>query len=90
MSGGEMQRTAIARSLIMNPEIIFADEPTGNLDSETEKDVLEILAKLAHDEGKCVIIVTHSDNVTAIADEVVGIREGRLLGGEEYYSEIAP
>lgn len=87
LSGGEQQRVGIARALSHNPDVIIADEPTGNLDSETEKDVLEILAKLAHDEGKCVIIVTHSDNVTAIADEVVGIREGRLLGGEEYYSE---
>jgi putative ABC transport system ATP-binding protein len=84
LSGGEQQRVGIARALSHNPDVIIADEPTGNLDSETEKDVLEILAKLAHYEGKCEIIVTHSDNVRAIADQVVGIREGRLLGGKKY------
>jgi len=78
LSGGEQQRVGIARALSHNPDVIIADEPTGNLDSETEKDVLEILSRLAHDDGKCVIIVTHSENVTAVADEVVGIIDGKL------------
>lgn len=64
LSGGEQQRIAIARSLSYNPEIIIADEPTGNLDNETEKDILDIFKKLAHEENKCVIIVTHSENVS--------------------------
>jgi len=84
LSGGEQQRVGIARALSHNPNIIIADEPTGNLDSETEAAVLEILVRLAHEDGKCVIIVTHSENVTAIADKVIGIREGKLLSGEEY------
>jgi ABC-type antimicrobial peptide transport system, ATPase component len=84
LSGGEQQRVGIARALSHNPNVIIADEPTGNLDSETEAAVLEILVRLAHEDGKCVIIVTHSENVTAIADKVIGIREGKLLSGEEY------
>ena len=88
LSGGEQQRVGIARALSHNPDVIIADEPTGNLDVETEEAVLEILTRLAHEQNKCVIIVTHSENVTAIADEVIGISGGRLLTGEEYYSQI--
>ena len=79
LSGGEQQRIGIARALAHNPDIIIADEPTGNLDNETESDVLKILSSLAHDEGKCVIIVTHSKKVTAIADIVWGITDGKML-----------
>ena len=79
LSGGEQQRVGIARALSHNPDIIIADEPTGNLDVETENAVLEILSRLAREENKCVIIVTHSENVAAIADEVIGIRAGRLF-----------
>ena len=60
LSGGEQQRVGIARALAHNPDIVIADEPTGNLDADTEAAVLNILTSLAHDEGKCVIIVTHS------------------------------
>lgn len=79
LSGGEQQRVGIARALAHNPDIIIADEPTGNLDADTETAVLNILTSLAHDEGKCVIIVTHSKKVTSIADEVWGINDGKLL-----------
>jgi putative ABC transport system ATP-binding protein len=79
LSGGEQQRVAIARALSHNPKVIVADEPTGNLDHETEDAVLKILSALARDEGKCVIIVTHSRKVTQIADEMIGIRKGTLL-----------
>jgi len=89
LSGGEQQRVGIARALSHDPDVIIADEPTGNLDAETEDAVLDILTRLAHEENKCVIIVTHSENVTAIADEVIGIRDGQLLTGIEYLSEIA-
>ncbi|MDE5630102.1 MAG: ABC transporter ATP-binding protein [Bacilli bacterium] len=64
LSGGEQQRVAIARSLSYNPLMIIADEPTGNLDKETENEIMKIFTKLAHEDGKCVIIVTHSDNVS--------------------------
>jgi len=79
LSGGEQQRVGIARALANDPDIIIADEPTGNLDETTEKEVLSILASLAHDDGKCVIIVTHSREATAIADVVLGIKEGHLV-----------
>ena len=87
LSGGEQQRVGIARALSHNPDVIIADEPTGNLDTETENAVLDILTRLAHEDNKCVIIVTHSDNVTTIADEIIGIRAGRLLSGKEYHAK---
>ena len=77
MSGGEQQRVAIARSLANNPEIILADEPTGNLDEENEKLVFETLKDLAK-KGKCVIIVTHSEEIKKYADEVLKITKGKL------------
>ena len=77
LSGGEQQRVAIARSLSYNPKIIIADEPTGNLDKETENDILNIFEKLAHKENKCVIIVTHSDNVSKQCDIVYELKTTR-------------
>ncbi|QUH19466.1 ABC transporter ATP-binding protein [Alkaliphilus sp. B6464] len=79
LSGGEQQRVGIARALSHNPDIIIADEPTGNLDKDTESEILKIFASLAHDEGKCVIIVTHSKRVTAIADVILGISDGNIM-----------
>jgi len=76
LSGGEQQRVAIARALAHDPQLIIADEPTGNLDKSTEESILKIFSYLAHDEGKCVIIVTHSKKVTSIADEMWGLDKG--------------
>lgn len=70
LSGGEQQRIAIARSLAYDPKMIIADEPTGNLDKDTENEILNILKKLAHEENRCVIIVTHSKNICDNADIV--------------------
>lgn len=70
LSGGEQQRIAIARSLAYNPKIIIADEPTGNLDKDTENEILKIFKHLAKDENKCVIVVTHSQNVCDNVDVV--------------------
>lgn len=75
LSGGEQQRIAIARSLSYGPKIILADEPTGNLDKETEDEILKIFKKLAHQENKCVIIVTHSKNVCDNADVVYELKK---------------
>ena len=75
ISGGEQQRVAIARSLSYNPKMIVADEPTGNLDKETEKDILEIFKKLAHEDDKCVIIVTHSPSVCEMVDQVYELKK---------------
>lgn len=73
LSGGEQQRIAIARSLSYDPKIIIADEPTGNLDKETENEILDIFKRLAK-EGKCVIIVTHSENVCKNVDIVYELK----------------
>jgi ABC-type antimicrobial peptide transport system, ATPase component len=78
LSGGEQQRVGIARALSHNPNILIADEPTGNLDNATEEDILKIFTALAHNDGKCVIIVTHSKKVTSIADEVLAMKDGNL------------
>jgi len=76
LSGGEQQRIGIARALAHDPALIVADEPTGNLDKGTEAKVLKIFKSLAHNEGKCVIIVTHSKKVTTIADEIWALDKG--------------
>ena len=75
LSGGEQQRIAIARSLSYNPEIIVADEPTGNLDHDTENEILNIFNDLAHKQNKCVIIVTHSQNVCNLVDQVYELKK---------------
>ena len=74
LSGGEQQRVAIARSLSYNPRMILADEPTGNLDKETENEILKIFKNLAKRENKCVIIVTHSENVCKNADKIFDLK----------------
>ena len=75
LSGGEQQRVAIARSLSYNPDIILADEPTGNLDKDTENDIMNIFKDLAHKDNKCVIIVTHSPNVCEQCDIVYELKK---------------
>ncbi len=75
LSGGEQQRVAIARSLSYNPKMIVADEPTGNLDKQTENEILKTFKELAHKENKCVIIVTHSANVCKSADIVYDLKK---------------
>ena len=77
LSGGEQQRVAIARSLSYNPKIIIADEPTGNLDKETEDEIMKIFNDLAHNDNKCVIIVTHSKNVTEKVDLVYELKKNK-------------
>ena len=79
LSGGEMQRAAICRALINDPEIILADEPTGNLDSSSGKQVLEILRRLRDEQVKTIILVTHSQEGATMADRVIRMQDGRLL-----------
>ncbi|GAB06041.1 ATP-binding cassette domain-containing protein [Gordonia amarae] len=82
LSGGQMQRVAIARSLIMDPAILLADEPTGNLDSKTGQSVLELLGEVAHDRdrkaGRLVVMVTHDAGAAAFADTTITVRDGRV------------
>lgn len=84
LSGGEQQRAAIARALINSPALILADEPTGNLDSKTGTEILEIFKKL-HDSDleRTIIMVTHDSNVAALADRTVHIKDGKIEEGTE-------
>ncbi len=78
LSGGEQQRVAIARTVLTGSRVILADEPTGNLDLTNGEQVVSILLRLAHEEGRCVIIVTHDLEIAAQTDEVFTMRDGRL------------
>lgn len=78
LSGGQQQRVAIARALASDAKVLLADEPTGNLDEETAKEIVELLKKSAHELGKSVIVVTHSKEVAEASDEIIEIKDGRL------------
>jgi len=82
LSGGEQQRTAIARALVGEPKLILADEPTGNLDSETGTEVLEVLSVLPRARGAATILVTHDTRIARAADRVLQMRDGRLTEPE--------
>ena len=78
LSGGEQQRVAIARSLSTDVDLIIADEPTGNLDSDTENEVIDIFKKLAHKQNKCVMVVTHSKEVAQKSDISLNLKKGKF------------
>jgi putative ABC transport system ATP-binding protein len=78
LSGGEKQRVAIARALVNDPPVVFADEPTGNLDSKRGQEVVMILHDVARDEGRTVLMVTHDPRVEEIAERVLWLEDGRL------------
>jgi putative ABC transport system ATP-binding protein len=80
LSGGEQQRVAIARALINDPLVVLADEPTGNLDTDTGKKILDLLDALTRQAGKNLVMVTHSEEVVGVADRVLRLREGKLVG----------
>jgi len=73
ISGGEQQRVSIARALSHSPEIVMADEPTGNLDEANSREIMEIFRKLAHEDGKCVIVISHSEKMWNYADEIYSV-----------------
>lgn len=83
MSGGQQQRVGVARALVVDPKIIFADEPTGNLDSHTSDEVMELMQKVVREQKKTLVMVTHDQHLAAYADRIFHIRDGKILKIEE-------
>ena len=87
LSGGERQRVAIARALMNEPRVLFADEPTGNLDSDTGRQIMAVIEALHRDRGQTVVMVTHDRTLAKTADRALILREGRLVKGEPEQEE---
>jgi putative ABC transport system ATP-binding protein len=83
LSGGEQQRVAIARALSNNPEVILADEPTGNLDSKAGQSILQLFTELHEEQKKTIIMITHDEKLAKYADRVEYIRDGMIIGGKK-------
>jgi lipoprotein-releasing system ATP-binding protein len=83
LSGGEQQRVAVARALIMEPEIILADEPTGNLDTETGKKVEDILINLNKTKSITLVVVTHNKQLASRMSRITGLRDGKIYTSEQ-------
>ena len=88
MSGGQQQRVGIARALAMNPQIIFADEPTGNLDSKTTMEVLKLMQKVVREQKQTLVMVTHDNNLATYADRIFKIIDGKIVSIEENHHEV--
>ena len=89
LSGGQQQRVAIARALVNNPAIIWADEPTGNLDSDTSREVLDLMLTLNRENGQTFVIVTHDPGVGALADRIIYMKDGRIESYSEQSESVA-
>lgn len=80
MSGGQQQRVGIARAFVTRPQVVFADEPTGNLDSKTKTEVIDMICSFARDFNQTIVLVTHDDNMAQYADRIVTLLDGRIIG----------
>ncbi len=89
LSGGEMQRVAVARALLMEPAVLLADEPTGNLDSRTGAEVLRMLREATRDRGLTVVMVTHDSKAAAVGDRIVRLADGLIVGDERVHEQAA-
>ena len=83
MSGGQQQRVGIARALVVEPEIIFADEPTGNLDSKTSAEVMALIKKIIREKNQTLVMVTHDDHLASFADRIFRISDGKIVSMDE-------
>ncbi len=88
LSGGQKQRVAIARALALNPDIIVADEPTGNLDSKSGKMVMETITNLHKNDGKTIILVTHDESIGKKANRHITLRDGKIVSGNEKVCQL--
>ena len=79
MSGGQQQRVGVARALVVDPEIIFADEPTGNLDSNTSREVMELMQQVVHEKQQTLVMVTHDNHLASFADRIFHIIDGKIV-----------
>lgn len=83
MSGGQQQRVGIARAFVTRPQVVFADEPTGNLDSKTKVDIMDMIRDFARENGQTIVLVTHDDHMAAYADRIVTLLDGRIVHDTE-------
>ena len=83
LSGGEQQRVALARALVNDPQLIIADEPTGNLDSKTSSDVIGLLKRTSAEFHQTIVMITHNDDIARLADRIIRIEDGKITGGME-------
>lgn len=88
MSGGQQQRVGMARALVVNPKIMFADEPTGNLDSRTSKEMMNLMREIVNKQKKTLVMVTHDDSLAAIADKVIRIVDGKIVALEDRSTKV--
>jgi putative ABC transport system ATP-binding protein len=89
MSGGQQQRVGIARALVVDPEIVFADEPTGNLDSNTTLEVLNLMRKIVHEKKQTMVMVTHDNYLASFGDKVIHIKDGKITKIDEHPGGVA-
>lgn len=88
MSGGQQQRVGVARALVVNPEIIFADEPTGNLDSNTSEEVMNLMKRIVREQKQTLVMVTHDNHLASFADRIFHIKDGKIIKIEDTREEL--
>lgn len=88
LSGGQQQRVAIARALAAKPQIVLADEPTGNLDSKTSAEVMGLLQMTSREFNQTIIMITHNEEIAQLADRIIHLEDGKVVGGDGYVSEF--
>ena len=90
MSGGQQQRVGVARALVVNPEIIFADEPTGNLDSNTSREIMNLMQNVVREQKRTLIMVTHDNTLASFADKIIRIVDGKIVDMVDNTEKAAP
>jgi len=88
LSGGQQQRTSIGRAIVKNPNLLLCDEPTGALDSETSKQILELIEKVKDTYNTSIIMVTHNENIAKMADTIIRLKDGSIISNEKNFSKV--